>query len=498
MTTRCSARITTRGLRVMAALAVASSIALAACTPGTHEESQLTEPATRSVAALGEEAPPAGTATPALGRTDPPADLAPAVSRTREDSVQPEFGDPLVDALHYDLALAWSPGSDHLEATERLTFRATADGIVIPLDLDDSLRVAWLTVDGEDVGYWHSGQDLLIEHPVTEGAQYVVELAYSGTPRAYPTDLDLPDFADGLGWVVTPEHETFTLPWPAGGFTWFALNDQPADRAFYDFRLTVPQPWTGIANGRLVSTAEADGFRTTTWHVAEPAYLVTVTFGDYDSEETESASGVPITVWFPSDDPDTTAAAAYAPEALVWLEERLGPYPFDTLTIVVFGLDFGMQTHTMVSLGEYASRALVVHELAHSWYGDAVSPADRSDAWMDEGWATYLHSMWEAEAAGIPLDQKMDDLATRLGNPSPPTAPGGDVYVRPALMLHELRKRVGKEAFFDLARRWPVEEHARAAGREEYWTWLEEQTDLELTGFLWEWLVGPRPVPDRR
>ena len=117
-------------------------------------------------------------------------------------------------------------------------------------------------------------------------------MAYSGTPEPYDAPTQRPDFRLGVGWHVTPEHEVWTIQEPYGAFTWYAANDQPADKAYYDFTLTVPAPWTGIANGELTDTTEADGLRTTTWHLAEPAssYLVTVAFADYTPTELESVA----------------------------------------------------------------------------------------------------------------------------------------------------------------------------------------------------------------
>lgn len=485
------------------AASVVLLLVLAACgsDEGDADDREPPSGTTPPAGAGGDLRPPSGTATPAVGRYDPPVDLSAAFSETREDSVYPEAGDPLVDALHYDLALAWTPTADHLEAIETLTFRATDDAQQIQLDFDDALTIDSLTVDGEAAGFQQEDKDLTIEHPVTVDRRYVVELVYSGVPETYPTPS-----AEHVGWRVTSEHETWTSQQPYGAFTWYAVNDQPADKAFYDFTLTVPEPWTGVANGELLETTDAAGLRTTEWYLAEPAsaYLITVTFGDYTVEELESASGMPISLWFPTDDPGSVGETTYAPEALAWLEEYLGPYPFDTLGFVIVRDEVAMETQTMITLGaEYAtSRAFVVHELAHAWYGDTVSPADWSDIWMSEGWASYFHTMWEAESEGISLDVKMDELAAedetnRLDAGAPadydPTMFAHDnVYYSPALMLHELRKEIGDDAFFDLARDWPKQKENGTADREEYWAWLEAETGLELTPFLEAWLLGRR------
>lgn len=492
-----------RRVRALVA-AVLVLLLLAACGGADPDESE--DDADRRTTPAGSATPE----TPDEDGPDAPDDLSGAVSETREDSVYPDFGDPLVDALHYDLSLAWTPEADTLVATERLTFRATADAERVQLDFDDALAIDSLTIDGEDATYERTEKDLLVDHAVAADQQYVLELAYSGTPESYDAPTQRSDFAEGVGWNITDEHEVWTIQEPYGAFTWYATNDQPADKAYYDFTLTVPAPWTGIANGELTDTTETDGLRTTTWHLAEPAasYLVTVAFADYTPIELESSSGVPITIWGPTDDPAAIGETEYAPEAMDWLEQYLGPYPFDTFGILVYDGSSGMETQTMVTLGatEYStSREVVVHELAHHWYGDTVTPSDWIDVWMNEGMAMYLQGMWEAEDEGITVEEKMDSWAefedeerAYAGPPAdydPTNFGSGNIYFGPALMWHELRERVGDDVFFALLEDWPADQENGNADRAEYEAFIERETGEELTAFFDDWLLGERTPP---
>ncbi|WP_322937245.1 M1 family metallopeptidase [Nocardioides bizhenqiangii] len=454
--------------------------------------------------------PPSGTAVLETPGTETPGDVADAVNETREDSVYPEVGDPLVDALHYELSLAWTPQSDTLRATERLTFRATAAADDVQLDFDDLLTIETLTIDGEEADHTREDKDLLIDHAVEADQEYVLEMTYSGTPEPYDAPTQRSDFRLGVGWHVTPEHEVWTIQEPYGAFTWYAVNDQPADKAYYDFTLTVPEPWTGVANGELTDTTVEDGQRTTTWHLAEPAssYLVTAAFADYTPTELRSDRGVPITIWGPTDRPEALGETEYAGEAMDWLEQYLGPYPFDTFGILIYDGESGMETQTTVTLGATpytTSREVVVHELAHHWYGDTVTPADWSDVWMNEGMAMYLQGMWEAEDEGITIDEKMDDWASfedemreYSGPPAaydPTNFGDGNIYFGPALMWHELRQQIGDDAFFALVRDWPADQENDTADREEYLSWIEDETGEELSAFFDDWLLGETTPP---
>ncbi len=172
--------------------------------------------------------------------TDPPTDLEPdldlAVSETREDSVYPEIGDPGVDALHYDLTLDWDPGTDTLTGQEVLTFRATATAEEFQLDFGEPLEISSVVLDGQEVEVSRDGKDLVVAAPVEKDQRYELAIAYAGTPEPVAGPTTRSDLTT-VGFHIDPDHETWTIQEPRGAFTWFAVNDQPADKAFYDFTL---------------------------------------------------------------------------------------------------------------------------------------------------------------------------------------------------------------------------------------------------------------------
>jgi aminopeptidase N len=454
---------------------------------------------------------PSATAEPVEPPTDdvPTGDLDVALSEPREDSLYPDVGDPGVDALHYDLALGWSPDTDTLEATETLTFRSTATDDSFQLDFSEVLEIDLLTVDGADVEFEQRGKDLVVQAPVREDQRYEVVIDYSGTPEPVGVPTQRSDFGE-TGFTITDNHEVWTMQEPWGAYSWYAVNDHPSDKALYDFTLSVPAPWMGIANGDLVSTEEADGLTVTRWHLAEPAasYLSTLAFGDYEQTELTGPRDIPIRIFTPRDQPDAVRGPSSAPEAMEWLEQYVGPYPFDTFGIVVVDSSSGMETQTMVTLGnsDYTlSLPVVVHELAHQWYGDTVTPDDWRDVWMNEGMAMYLQGMWEAERAGISVDEQMDQWAEFEGGEREFAGPpadydldkwgSGNIYYGPALMWHELRQQIGDEEFFEVVRAWPESQENRSSNRETLYEFFEKQTGEELSAFFDAWLLGEQTPP---
>jgi aminopeptidase N len=450
------------------------------------------------------------------GRTSPqPAasptgDVADGFSRTVEDSVYPEVGDPGVDALHYGLALAWDPRTSTLDATERLHFRSTASADDFRLDFAAPLDPSSVTVDGEKATYDHDGKDLVVDRPVEANAEYTLVIRYSGKPEPVPAPVQRSDFSS-TGWTVTRDGGAWTMQEPYGAYSWYAVNDQPSDKALYDVTISAPAGMVGVSNGALLSRRREDGDTVTHWRLDEPAssYLVTVAIGHFTMTEDRSPSGVPITYWTPADRPDLLQRLRRAPAAMAWLEDRLGPFPFDQLGFLVVDSRSGMETQTMITLGDtrYAtSPEVLVHEMAHHWYGDEVTPLDWRDVWMNEGMATYLQGVWQSEDEGTPLEDRMDywaTLDTQLRQDAGPPANyrkdsfgAGNVYYIPAVMWDELRKKLGDDDFWKLVRAWPASHEDGNADYQEITSWWSEKSGQDLRNFFNAWLLGPE-TPQR-
>ena len=222
----------------------------------------------------------------------------------------------------------------------------------------------------------------------------------------------------------------------------------------------------GVANGTLESRETGDdGTTVTRWHLDEPAasYLVTVAIRDF-RETRDRSDGRPMTYWTPRARPVRRLRAAA--DELDWIEDRLGPYPFSSLGIVLVDSRSGMETQTMITLGttDYTtSPGVIVHEMVHQWYGNQVTPVDWRDVWMNEGMAMYLQPAWQADRANVARDRagrvRPGEAAAA---PSPgrrrtttATFGGGNVYYSPALMWHELRERLGEEEFWSGVPAWP-------------------------------------------
>ena len=478
-------------MRLALAAVLAGALLLGACTSDTDQPNGSPSPApSPSTSTSASSTPSEGTDT--------------GLSTPVEDRVYPDVGDPGVDALHYDLTLTWAPDSRTLTGHEEVRLRAAEDADHLQLDLAADLTVDRVTVDEADADFSHDGKDLVVSHDVREDQVYAVVIDYRGTPQPVPAPTQRNDF-DTTGWTTMPDGDVWTMQEPYGAYSWYAVNDQPSDKALYDVTITVPAPMVGVANGRLLSRRERDGDTVTRWRLDEPAssYLVTVAIGDLTETKDRSASGVPMSYWTPRDQPGLVDRLRRAPAGLAWLEERLGRFPFDSLGFLIVDSESGMETQTLITLGDtsYAtSPEVLVHEMAHQWYGDEVTPTDWRDVWMNEGMAMYLQAVWTAEQQGKPLEATMDEWASydaelrrQAGPPAdyhPDSFGATNVYYIPAVMWDELRKRVGDDEFWRLVRAWPAAHAYGNADYDDITSWWSDQTGKDLSGFFHDWLLG--------
>jgi len=454
----------------------------------------------------GDSAPPAPPVAGNAGDVGTTAYDA-AVSEPREDSVYPSVGDPGVDALHYALDLSWDDRTMRLAARETVLFRATKAADHVQLDLARQLLVQHVWLDGRSVSFQHATKDLVVAAPVQADSRHVLQVTYAGVPEPVTAPTDRADFST-TGWTVANDGTVWTMQEPYGAYSWYAVNDQPSDKAFYDVTIHAPSGQVGVSNGELLSRNTVDGRTVTRWHLPEPAasYLITIAIGKFTETEDTGPHGLPMSYWTPTDRPAILRQVRYAPKAVAYLEGLVGRYPLPSLGVLVVPAMSAMETQSMVTLGTNGytlSRDVIVHEIAHQWYGDTVTCADWSDLWMNEGMATYLAEVnWTSEHSGKSRDDILRRFAEFAGplraQYGPPTdyRPGtfgeGNAYYIPALMWDTIRQQVGDDEFWSLATRWLRTHRFTSQDREALAAWWSKASGQDLTPVFHAWLEGPR------
>lgn len=182
-------------------------------------------------------------------------------------------------------------------------------------------------------------------------------------------------------------------------------------------------------------------------------------------------------------------------------------FELETQTLSLFERDL----FTEAAYPKWYIESIMVHELAHQWFGDSVSPRTWSDLWLSEGHATWYEALYAAEKAGRPMEARMkaayaasDRWRTAGGPPAAPKAAAAgkkngifrpNVYDGAALVLYALRQEIGAPDFERLERAWVKRHKDRSATTADFVALAEDISGRQLDGFMHAWLYGKKTPP---
>jgi aminopeptidase N len=425
----------------------------------------------------------------------------------------PGLGDPFFplagnggyNVSHYGLNLSYEPATNQLTGTATISATATQDLSRFDLDLR-GFTISRLDVEGRAATFTRDGQELIVtpRPGIRDGTAFTVVVGYAGTPTVV-TD---PDFSIE-GWVPTADG-AFVVGEPQGSPAWYPANDNPRDKATYDFSVSVPAGLTVMANGVLVSHDTSGGRTTWVWRETDPMapYLATATLGNFDLT-ISTAGGVPSYV---AVDPQLSTGNVLRklPAIVDFYRSIYGPYPFNAAGAIVDSakvVGYSLETQTKPVFDRMPDETTLAHEQSHMWFGDSVTLTEWPDIWLHEGFATWSEWIWSEHEGNASAHQLFEhyyntpahDIRFWTPPPGDPGAPfylfNGTIYVRGAMTLQALREKVGDLAFFQIMRGWATQNRYGNVTTAQFIALSEQLSGMDLDHFFDVWLYVPdKPV----
>ncbi|HLV79929.1 MAG TPA: M1 family metallopeptidase [Chthonomonadaceae bacterium] len=323
------------------------------------------------------------------------------------------------DLLDVNWSLSFNEQEGTIAGDVTNTLKPTEDGVQQIALNEGKLDIHDLTVNGQTAHWSVDKEQLVIDlpQPVNSGTVLKVRIVYSGKPEAgvYFTSPRRA-FPAHTGMVYTQGEAEDTR-------YWLPTYDEPDDKATSEAHITVPHGYFALSNGRLVEVVHQGDTDVYHWKMDHPfsTYLISFVAGPYDKGH-ESWGDLPVDYYVPVGlDAWGQAAFGGSAEKVAFYSALTGVrYPYTKFAQSAVG-DFpfgGMENITAVTQTIGAlfppkeaplrdASGLVLHEMAHQWFGDLVTCRDWSHIWLNEGFATFLPHFWFRKHEGEEAYQLM-------------------------------------------------------------------------------------------
>ncbi len=339
--------------------------------------------------------------------------------------------------------------------------------------------------------------------------------------------VQIPIVADNgeVGYHFAWSH-AFTFNEPYGARRWIPCFDQPFDKVNeFVAAITMAESWSLASNGRLVETTIPEhGYRREVYRSEDPitTYLMMICAGDY-SVRTETVDDIEYRYFaFPQDSMKAAYDWERTPQMVELFDSLISPYPFGEYGMVQASLFNGwgaMEHQTFTTYGHHlvdsmrTFEGIVAHELMHQWFGDALSPVDFRNMWLNEGFATFGHILWyehvegrhsrdsvlAAFADGYFQEARLHPHYT-VYDPPEDFLFGAAIYFKGAWVLHMLREQIPLLGPFDF---WAaLGEYVNrfrfgTVDTDDFATVINEFAPQNLQWFFDQWIYSPgHPVLD--
>ncbi|HMH22105.1 MAG TPA: M1 family metallopeptidase [Puia sp.] len=421
-----------------------------------------------------------------------------------------------IDVQHYGFSLTLNDADNSIKGSASLTILFLKDAPSFAVDLvrknasGNGMLVSTVSEEGKDLRFRQDSQKLIIfppSAPAKKGSQHTYTIRYEGIP------------ADGLviGKNKFGRRGFFGDNWPNRAHNWLPCADHPADKAEVDFMISAPDHYQVVANGRkMEETPLPQQYKLTHWKESVPLSTKVMVIGvaDFAIDHPGDVDGIPdYSYVFSENKVSGFQSYAVAMEILPFYIKKIGPYPFEKLANVQSKTRFGgLENASAIfyfenSVGSPGIESLMAHEIAHQWFGDAVTETDWQHLWLSEGFATYMtHSYLENKYGRDTLKKGLEKDRITLINfekqrstPVVDSVTNGDYmqllnpnsYEKGGWVLHMLRHKLGDTLFWKGLADFFTSYRNHNACTLDFEHTMEKAGGQPLATFFRQWLYTP-------
>ncbi len=408
------------------------------------------------------------------------------------DSFFPKSGNGGYDVNFYDVRLRYNPQNNTFQKGTRTSVTAEVtqpSGFLSSFHLDyRGPRITKLEVNDAPAEFERKGQELIIEPDdlLGLGEEFVVDVSYRGEPPEV-TDPD----GSTEGWIRTNDGAS-VVGEPRGTPAWMPANDHPTDKADFEISVRVPRGYKAVSNGILESVTRSESPARSTFHWSSEeemaTYLATATVGRF---RTESEEGPPFEYYAVDKKASGEGDLDRTADTVDVLDDILAPYPYSAIGGIIDrgGLGYALELQTRPIYPGAPGAGLVAHEMAHQWFGNSTSPADWSEIWLNEGFATWANWWWTESEGGDTVAERLIETCSNpassgVWNPPPGSVPNpavmfnSGVYTRGAAALQSLRELIGDTDFFAILLEWSGHDPNSAVTTADFISLVKAETTI--------------------
>ena len=431
-------------------------------------------------------------------------------------SKDPYPKNPNIDILNYSFELHLNDSTDIIYGTAniKLSIKPNEDNVRFDLISKNKegkgMSVEDILFNGKEIPYSHVDNVINID---TRGIVYsisdMITVKYEGIPIT--------------GLIIGPnmhgDRTFFSDNWPNKARNWLPLVDHPYDKSTTDFIIIAPNHYQVISNGLLVEETNINkDLKKTHWRQSVPisCWLYAIGVAEFAVDYVDYFDGKSIQTWVYKQDRDNGFYDFKVPtkHTLEFFSDYVGPFAYEKLANVQSNsVKGGMESATAIFYSDVSVtgersvrwRNVIIHEVAHQWFGNCVTEYDWDDVWLSEGFATYFTLMFREHAYG------RDDFVMGLNNAKENVynfykdnkdAPiihdnlkdMKDVlsyslqYQKGAWVLHMLRNYIGEDAFRQGIRNYYKKYFNLNTTTDQFKFEMEKVSNVNLDKFFDQWL----------